>query len=804
LIQIRISYIRILVIAAGLWLGLAPVASAQDGAATSAVRGRVVEKANRAPVAGATVVLIGTSFAALTEADGSYVIDGVPPGSYQVQVASYQGASANIELRPGQTAAIDLAVEVSDFAGEVVVVTGTRSPEKLFDAPLTVESISEEDMKRSGGTSYLSALAGVKGIDFADAGIGEQRISARGFTTQFNSRMLSMLDGRMAQIPGNGLPQGNFLPTSQLDMKAIEVVIGPASALYGPNAHTGVINVITKTPWDESGAAMAVRGGTQSLMDGAIRLAGTAADDFGWKLNAQYMRAEDFTPDRDATTHYYGTSQFEGDLVHDYKVESLKADASVYYRFDDWYAKASYGFSENDGFSLTNAGRNHIRDWRIQYQNAQLSHPNWYAQVTRTTSNAGGTYQLNRLAAIAEMRAMNAEPVTPEALDPIRDDIRFIDKSQMIDSEVQHREIFFGVSTAIGAQWRLYMPSSEGSYLADAGGEDISAMEVGGYIQLDKSVLDDRLRLVGAVRFDDHTNYSGQVSPKASLVYALAPRHKVRLAYNRAFKSPTILENYLLISNILLGNRNGFTIRDGAGNVLAEIDGLEPEQVNAVEVGYKGAIGRLLFIDAVAYQSWYQNFISPLTQVANPANGTFGYHADGTLVAAGTPVEGTLFTYSNFGQAKVRGADIGLDIYPLDHVTLSTSASVIELVDFKSDDELQNDLLLNVSTLKLKGGITVQNLGFDDYFVRLDGRFHNAYRFASGYWNSGTFYDDGKVPARFVADLTIGYVISPYGLSLRAHVMNLLDNRTVDVLGAPTPRRLFYLQLGYAYQGLNL
>jgi iron complex outermembrane receptor protein len=799
LIQIRISHIRALVIAAGFWLGLAQVASAQEDSA-SAVRGGVVEKATGAPVAGATVVLIGTSFAALSEADGSYEIDGVPPGTYQVQVASYQGASANVELRPGHTAAIDLAVEASEFAGEVVVVTGTRSPEKLFDAPLTVESISEEDMKRSGGTSYLSALADVKGIDFADAGIGEQRISARGFTTQFNSRMLSMLDGRMAQIPGNGLPQNNLLPTSQLDMKAIEVVIGPASALYGPNAHTGVVNVITKTPWDESGAAMSVRGGTQSLMDGAIRLAGTARDDFGWKLNAQYMRAEDFTPDREATTHYYDTSQFEGDLVHDYDIESLKADASGYYRFDDWYAKASYGFSENDGFSLTNNGRNHIRDWRIQYQTAQLSHPNWYVQVTRTTSNAGGTYQLNRLAAIAEMRAMNGEPITPEALDPIRDDIRFIDKSQMIDSEVQHREIFFGVSTAIGAQWRLYMPNSEGSYLADAGDEDISVMEVGGYIQLDKTVLEDRLRLVGAVRFDDHTNYSGQVSPKASLVYAVAPGHKLRLAYNRAFKSPTILENYLLINTILLGNRNGYSIRDAAGDELARIEGLEPEQVNALELGYKGALGRLLFIDAVVYQSWYQNFISPLTQIANPADGTFGYHADGTLVAAGTPAEGTLFTYINFGQAKVRGADIGLDIYPLDQVTISTSASVIDLVEFSNEEALSTDLLLNVPTLKLKGGVTVQNLGLDNYFVRLDGRFHNAYPFSSGYWTHEKF---GEVPARFVADITVGYDFSASGLSLRAHVMNVLDNRTVDVLGAPTPRRLFYLQLGYAYQGLN-
>ena len=51
-------------------------------------------------------------------------------------------------------------------------------------------------------------------------------------------------------------------------MKAVEVVVGPASALYGPNAHTGVINIATKTPWDDSGATVSLRGGTQSHVRG--------------------------------------------------------------------------------------------------------------------------------------------------------------------------------------------------------------------------------------------------------------------------------------------------------------------------------------------------------------------------------------------------------------------------------------------------------------------------------------------------------------------------------------------------------
>lgn len=782
----------------------APSAYGQNQA-SGTVQGKVLEKATGEPVIGATVVLIGTSLAALTESDGTYLITDVPPGAYQVQVATYDnpGASASIELGAGQALTVSLQVENAQFAGEVVVVTGTRSPEKIFDAPLTVESVSEEDMERSGGTSYLSALADVKGIDFANAGINEQRISARGFTTQFNSRMLTMVDGRMAQIPGNGLPQNNLLPTSSLDMKAIEVVIGPASALYGPNAHTGVINVITKTPWDESGASVALRGGGQSLLDGTLRVAGTIKEDIGWKINAQYLRADDFEPDPAAGTHDYGTTLYEGDLLHDYKTKSQKADASLYYRFSDWFAKASYGFSDNDGFSLTNAGRNHILGWQIQYQTVQLSNPNWYAQLTRTTSDAGRTYQLNRLASVAQGRLDMGEPITPDALDPIRDEIKFVDKSQMLDSELQYRDTFYGIKTALGTQWRLYSPNSEGTFLADAGGEDISAMEVGGYVQLDHGLLDERLRLVGAVRYDDHTNYSGQLSPKASAVYSLTPEHKIRAGYNRAFKSPTILENYLLISQILRGNRNGYTIRNAEGEVVSTIDPLEPEEVNAIEIGYKGAISRRLFVDAVIYNSWYRNFISPLTQVANPAQGTIGYTADGQVVAAGTPAEGTLFTYMNFGEAVVRGADVGVSMYPIDQVTISASASLISLADFTNDNALQTDLLLNVPEFKLKGGLTIQDLGIDNYFVRLDGRFHTAHEFASGYWQSAAFFDDGKVPSRFAADVTAGYELPRQGVTVRAHIMNIFDNKTVEVLGAPITGRLVYLQLEYKSPGLS-
>lgn len=772
----------------------APAALAQEVAAQAAgtIRGTVTDPETGAPVAGATVLVLGTDLGALSEVDGTYVIEGVPPGAYQVQVLVYDqpAQTVAVDVAAGQPLALDLQAKASELAGEVIVVTGSRSPEKIFDAPVTVESVSEETLERTAGPSYLSALSNVKGIDFANAGLNDQRISMRGFTTQFNSRLLTMVDGRLAPSPGNGLPQANFLPSTPLDMKAIEVVVGPASALYGPNAHTGVINVITKTPWDESGASISLRGGSQEQINGAVRVAGTVSDSFGWKLNAEYMRAEDFKPDCEEDPAFrFGTSICETDVVADYRIGAIKGDGSLYYKFGEWMAKAVYGVSENTNFSATNAGRNHNRDLRISYQTAQLSHPNWYAQVTRTAGNGGRSYQLSRLVTLAGARAQTGESIEPDTLGDLRYTTRFADESELMDAEAQYRNTFAGVKTAVGVQGRVYTPDSDGTFLADS--EGIDANEIGGYVQADYDVVPEKLRLVGALRVDEHSNYDPQVSPKVAAVLETAPGHKLRASYNRAFKSPTILENYLLIGGTLVGNRTGFEIRNMDGDVIDTIDPLVPEQVDAVELGYKGYVGRQVYIDIVVYNSWYRDFIGPLTPVANPASGTYGYYPDGTIVAAGQPNEGTLSTYQNFGEAEVRGADLGVDLYPDDRLTLSASASFIKLVS-----DAGNAPPLNVPGAKFKFSATVEDVLIDDVFVRLAGRFSSAYDFRSGYWVE-------DVKPIFVGDLTAGYTFRDLGVTVTGGIMNVFNNTLPEIPGAPVSAPLGFVQMTYAYQGLR-
>ncbi len=797
------------------WLGSMPQSFAQpapeapaadpadaepQAAGVGVVEGMVTDIDTGVPVPGATVLIEGTSLGAVTDADGLYVIEGVPAGTHQVQMmrAGDVEATRSVEIGAGQTARLDLQADDSQLAGEVIIVTGTRSPEKIFDAPVTVEAVSEETLERTPGTTYMASLADVKGVDFANVGINDQRISMRGFTTQFNSRLITMIDGRLAQLPGSGLPQGTLLPSPGIDMKAIEVVVGPASALYGANAHSGVVNIISKSPWDESGASLTLRGGSQELFDGAMRVAGTVGDSLGWKVSAQLMRATDYEPDCDINPGFmYNTTVCESAVVADYEVSSLKAEGSLYYKFGDWTAKAATGFSETNNFGPTNIGRNHLRDWQTQYQALQVNHPNWYAQVTRTATDSGNSYQLDGLVATADVRARDGRSIAPADLGAARGASAFIDTSSMLDGELQHRNRFYGVDATLGVQVRQYMPDSGGTYLADALGQDLDATELGGYAQADYRLFDDRVRLVGAARVDNHSNYDAQLSPKVAVVGEVATGHKLRAGYNRAFKSPTILENYLYIYNQganinLVGNRTGFEIRDMDGAVVNTIDPLVPEKVDTLELGYKGILNRHVFVDLVVYNAWYNDFIGPLTPQASPAAGTFAYYADtGGIVGAGTDGEGSLFTYQNFGQAVVRGFDGGVDVRPIDQLTLSGSLGYIT----RSSDP-DDAPPLNVPGLKLKFSATVSDVLLKRSYVRFSGRYTSEYSFTSGIWI-------GEVPSLFFGDLSAGYTLPELGVTVSGGITNVFGNDTPEILGVPRARRFAFLQVGYAYEGLN-
>ncbi|GEM_PF-4539136 len=813
----QLQVVVLVVVSVG-WAALAevPAQAQQSGRVLGAVRDGA-----GAPVEAAEVSVDGKVVAA-TAADGTFALE-LPAGSHQVKLfaVGFGSVESTVVVRAGATTPMRYQLEPMTVGGEEINIV-SRSPEKSVNVPASVGTVSEQEIKSN--VSYQSGLANVTGVDVYTTGVGTSQVSTRGFYKQLNLRMISMVDGHVAQLPGAGLNLGDWAPASPLDMSLIEVVEGPSSSQYGANAVAGVVDVRTKSPWDESGVAMLARGGSRALVEGAARVAGTVGEHLGWKLNGQYLQADDWQPDSTSTAHNYGTAIPESTFVDDYGVRQLKLDGAGYFRFSDWQAKASTGFVRVDGMGLLNTGRWHARGAMALMSVAQLKSPSWFFSFAHTRTSAGDSYFIDQ--AVQTAARMGGVPATEEGREAIRDATALHDESQMFDAEAQYQHRLGRFELSTGTEARLYRPDEKSTYLAGTQGVNLDTAEAGVFVQGDTRFVDDRLRLIAAARLDVHQLHGTQVSPKLVSTFELAPMHVVRASISRAYKSPSIVEDFLFINTnsplgVFEGNRDGFVIKDGAGNVVREIPALEPEVGTALEAGYKGVAGGHFFGELVGHYTFYDNFITPLSRVSNPGDmtmPTFAFTPGGDMVG-----NGALRTYFNFGTAQVGGGDVR-GSYVDRHFMASASVSYLHVV--KSDAgtavaSVAKELTLNVPEYKTITSVGVKNIGIPGWFVRIDGRWRSAFKFESGYWSSCNAADttacpagfkmtdgspafpDGKLPARFVLDAAAGYEIPHTDLTLSLVAKNVLDDDKLEILGAPAPRRFVFLQLEFHGEGLQ-
>jgi iron complex outermembrane receptor protein len=147
------------------------------------------------------------------------------------------------------------------FAEEAKVVSASHQPQDAKRLTSTVYVVTSEEIKDSGATTIWDALRNVPGLDVMTSRTPDGAVSVRGINQNFNARTLIMLDGRRTAHSFNDWTSLETLPVSIDEIDRIEVVEGPGSAVYGPNAINGVINIITKTPQQLSGGIASYTGG---------------------------------------------------------------------------------------------------------------------------------------------------------------------------------------------------------------------------------------------------------------------------------------------------------------------------------------------------------------------------------------------------------------------------------------------------------------------------------------------------------------------------------------------------------------
>ena len=264
-----------------LLVGCLAAASPTVQAQTGSIGGKVTERNSGEGVLRATVSAVGTdgvrAGSAISRQDGTYLISGLPVGTYSVNVAARVGLAARkidaVRVTSGQVTNLDIVMSAIVMQLEQVVTTGTRGaePERIQESPNSISVVSAEQIAERPSLTVTDHLKAQPGLSISTGGLIQSNIVSRGFNNAFSTSMLMLQDYRFAGVPSLRVNVPALFTGSNEDIDRIEVLQGPAAALYGPNSGAGVLHIITKSPFQSAGTTLVVDGGERSLLRGGLR-----------------------------------------------------------------------------------------------------------------------------------------------------------------------------------------------------------------------------------------------------------------------------------------------------------------------------------------------------------------------------------------------------------------------------------------------------------------------------------------------------------------------------------------------------
>jgi iron complex outermembrane receptor protein len=198
-----------------------------------------------------------------------------------------------IPLTEGYAQTVDYGALEKLFA-EPVTTSATGSPQRVSEVPADMEIVTADDIRRSGAVDIPGVLAHVAGVDVLQWTSGDADISIQGYNQPYSSRLLVLIDGRQVYADYYGLTPWSALPIELSAIRQIEIVKGPASALFGFNAVGGVINIITSSPLYDRVNAVSLTVGTRGFAQGSVVSTYKFNDRVGFRIEAGGRSNDEF------------------------------------------------------------------------------------------------------------------------------------------------------------------------------------------------------------------------------------------------------------------------------------------------------------------------------------------------------------------------------------------------------------------------------------------------------------------------------------------------------------------------------
>ncbi len=542
---------------------------------------------------------------------------------------------------------------------EVIVVSVSKLQERLVNAPASVSVLPSRTIEMSPAQNYGDLLRVVPGVNVVQLSARDVNLASRAQTGTIVTSQLALLDGRTLYQDFFGFVLWDLIPIGTGEIKQIEVIRGPASAVWGANAMTGVVNLITRTPREMEGTDLTVAFGAFDRSVGdedrdsglLFSLHATHArvvnDRLAFKVSAGAF-AQHALPrptgdiPNDSNTPYpsftnYGTKQPRFDFRLDYDFGEAKPPSSG---VADHKLIVAGGLGATSGVIHTGIGPFAIQSdtflgyGKVNYQRGSLK-VNFFTNIIDGSAPSLLT------------PGIDGEPLdfvfSSRTYDLEVGDFRTIGDRQLLSFGGNYRYNGFDLSFASGADRRT---------------------EWGLYLQ-DEIFFSDKFRwtLGGRIdRFDvvDHAVFS----PRTALLFKPSPRHSLRLSFNRAFRAPSFVNSYLdaeFLTSVDVGGPDPFLFPvAGRGNV-----DLSEESLTAYELSYTGALFGRTILSLALYTNVTENVIlftqtGTYTSSNPPAGWPLPPPVLDWLAADGQGLPSEL-AYRNFDRVSDRGFEVSVE-----------------------------------------------------------------------------------------------------------------------------------------------
>ena len=496
--------------------------------------------------------------------------------------------------------------------GDVEVTTASKEPEEVWKTPAAVYVLTNEDIRRSGATSIPEALRLVPGVQVSRIDNDHWAVGIRGFADQFSKSMLVMVDGRSLYTPLFAgvywaLQDGIILE----DVERIEVIRGPGGTIWGANAVTGVINIITKRAKDTHGTLASVSGGNIDQGVGGFRYGAGHGGSFDYRVYGKgFSRGAGFHPDDQRfDTWRMGQMGFrtDWDVRHN---DHLTIQGDMY----------KGGVGETVGYGSFTPPAQIISNQAVAVSGGNLM-AKWRHDLRKGSDIQVQAYY-DRTYAIA--------PHYQETRNTF--DLDFIHHLTL----GEHHRFIWGLGARLSpSEFVQKVPT------LDLIPHDIANNVYSGFVQDEIAIVPNKFSLTIGSKLE-HNNYTGfEIQPSIRGLWAITPRQTFWAAVTRAVRTPSRVEEDFHLIAFGIASPLIYLAVDGNQHLLSE-------GLIGYEAGYRTLVTPKFYVDIAVFHNDYDDLIS------------FGAPSV-TLDPTPTPLHLTIrYPWAN----GVRGSTDGFEIAP--------------------------------------------------------------------------------------------------------------------------------------------